>query len=153
MVKITIPIEPQQQERPRYAKRGRFVQVYDPKKTKQFKKQLGAYIREYMKLANISCFERPITVLICFYRPVQKSLSGVEKRRRLSSIHPPQVKPDLSNFLKSTEDALNGILWKDDALIISEHLCKLYSEEPHIEIIVNEWNKELWQQTLKTMEE
>lgn len=36
--KYTFDIEPQQQERPRFAKRGKYVRVYDPIKTANYKK-------------------------------------------------------------------------------------------------------------------
>lgn len=141
-MQITIPIEPQQQERPRYSSRGRFVRVYDPKNTKQFKRAVKTYISEYMLERNIRQFEAPLVVTLIFYRNVQKSLSKVEKLRRLDGIHPPDVKPDLSNYLKSVEDALNGVLWKDDSQIIGEHIIKLYSEQPRIEIAIEEWHEE-----------
>lgn len=139
-MKIEIPYEPQQQERPRYTSRGRFVKVYDPKKTANFKKAVRAYVTDYMLKHNMKRFETPISVTFVFYRGIQKSLSNVEKRRRINGIHPPEVKPDLSNYLKSMEDALNGVVWSDDAKIISEELIKLYSERPRIEILVEEWN-------------
>lgn len=140
-MKIIVPIPPQQQERPRYAKRGRFVQVYDPKKTKKFKQELGQFVKAYMRKNELQQFTEPVIVSVIFYRPVQKSLSRVEKQRRLNGIHPPKVKPDVSNYLKSFEDGLNGILWKDDALIIRETVEKRYSENPHIEIDVQEWSE------------
>lgn len=141
-MQITIPIEPQHQERPRYSGRGKFVRVYDPKNTKQFKQAVKAYISGYMIEHNISRFETPLVVTFVFYRNVQKSVSKVEKLRRLNGIHPPDVKPDLSNYLKSVEDAFNGVLWKDDSQIIGEHIIKLYSEQPRIEVVIEEWHEE-----------
>ena len=78
---MIVPIAPQQQERPRYAKRGSFVQVYDPKKTKIFKRQLGQFVKAYMCEHELQPFTEPIIVSVVFYRPVQKSLSKVEKQR------------------------------------------------------------------------
>lgn len=36
------------------------------------------------------------------------------------------VKPDRDNIEKSTQDALNGILWKDDAQIVDGRVSKRY---------------------------
>lgn len=67
-----------------------------------------------------------------FYRPVQASISIKERSRRLSGVHRPTVEPDLDNYIKSTSDALNGILWADDNLIVSLQAEKFYSERPHL---------------------
>ncbi|WP_420828129.1 RusA family crossover junction endodeoxyribonuclease [Ligilactobacillus apodemi] len=40
--------------------------------------------------------------------------------------------------MKSTLDALNGILWTDDAHIVDLHAHKYYSDDPHIDITVTE---------------
>mgnify|MGYP001780014312 CR=1 FL=1 len=54
--------------------------------------------------------------------------------RRLSGVHRPTVKPDLDNYIKSTSDALNGIIWADDNLIISLEAKKFYAERPHLTV-------------------
>ncbi len=51
------------------------------------------------------------------------------------------VKPDLDNHIKSASDALNGILWVDDNLIISLEAKKFYSEKPHLTVEIKEWLK------------
>ena len=77
-----------------------------------------------------------------FYRPVQASISNKERARRLSGAHRPIVKPDLSNYIKATEDALNGIIWTDDNLIVTETAEKKYSDHPRIVIEVNLYEME-----------
>nr|WP_262336409.1 RusA family crossover junction endodeoxyribonuclease [Limosilactobacillus fermentum] len=52
----------------------------------------------------------------------------------MSGVHRPTVKPDLDNYIKSTFDALNGILWVDDNLIISLEAKKYYAEQPHLTV-------------------
>lgn len=77
-MKIIVPIAPQQQERPRYAKRGRFVQVYDPKKTKIFKRQLGQFVKQYMRENELQPFTEPIIVSVILPSFTKKHLSGRE---------------------------------------------------------------------------
>ena len=109
--------------------------MYDPAKVKQFKRRLH-------NMAKYQYHGEPLTgelsVKIYFYRAVQKSISKVERRRRLLGIHGPTVKPDLDNYIKSCLDALNGVLWKDDNLITTITAHKIYAEEPRIEIEVQE---------------
>ena len=38
----------------------------------------------------------------------------------------PVVRPDVLKLTRSTEDALTGIIWKDDAQIVDEHISKRY---------------------------
>ena len=128
-------IEPVEQARPRAAHIGRRIIMYDPEKVKNFKKGLH-------QLAKMSYKDDPLDgqleVDVWFYRQVQKSLSKIERARRLSGEHRPTAKPDLDNYIKSTLDALNGILWTDDAYIVDLHAHKYYAVDPHIEITVTE---------------
>lgn len=80
--------------------------------------------------------EGEIYLKVAFYRKVQKSISKKEHERRIKGHVRPIVKADLSNYLKSFEDALNGVLWKDDAMIVHEEIDKYYSDKPRIEVEV-----------------
>lgn len=132
---MILNIEPVEQARPRATRYGRSIRVYDPPKVSNYKKQLSQLARSQYKSEPL---DGMLAVEITFYRQVQKSLSKVERSRRLSGKHRPTVKPDLDNYVKSTLDALNGILWTDDALIVDLHAHKYYSDDPHIEITVTE---------------
>ena len=48
----------------------------------------------------------------------------------------PTTKPDATKLLRSTEDALTGILWKDDAQIWCQNVTKTYGECPGAQIQV-----------------
>lgn len=132
---MILHIEPVEQARPRATYRGRHITMYDPTKVKKFKKELSQLARSQYKDDPL---DGMLEVEISFYRQVQKSLSKKERARRLSGEHRPTVKPDLDNYIKSTLDALNGVLWADDARIVDLHAHKYYSDDPHIEITVTE---------------
>lgn len=128
-------IEPVQQQRPRFARRGNFVRTYDPKKTADFKKQLH-------QLATAQFTDEPLTgslkVEIKFYRAIQKSISKKEHDKRAKNEHRPSVKPDLDNYIKSSLDALTGVIWADDNEIVDLATGKYYAEHPHIELKINQ---------------
>jgi Holliday junction resolvase RusA-like endonuclease len=42
----------------------------------------------------------------------------------------PAVKPDTTKVIRSTEDALTGILWVDDARIVEQRGRKVYGDRP-----------------------
>ena len=137
-MKFKFDIEPVEQARPRATRMGKGIRLYDPKKVTVFKRKLGMLAKQQMLDRGLEPFDGPLEVCMEFYRPVQASLSKKERARRLSGVHRPKVKPDLDNYIKSTSDALNGILWADDNLIVSLQAEKLYSERPHLVVEINE---------------
>lgn len=130
---LTFDIEPVPQLRPRASARGRRVQVYDPPKVKAFKKLLHDLASdEYSCPPLLGALE----VDVVFYRPVQRSLSKIEKSRRLNNTSKPVVKPDIDNYAKATLDALTGVLWHDDSQIVKLVSEKRYGETGKIIISV-----------------
>lgn len=132
---FTFEIEPVSQLRPRTSARGGHVRVYDPPKVKQFKSILHNLVTEQYKKPPLT---GALSVSLLFYRPVQRSLSNVERQRRLSNQHKPTVKPDVDNYIKSTLDALNGVLWEDDSQIVKLTAEKRYGEKGKIIITVTQ---------------
>lgn len=130
-------IEPVEQARPRATRFGKGIRLYDPKKVTVFKRQLGMLARQQMLDRGLEPYDGPLEVCMEFYRPVQESISKKERSRRLSGVHRPTVKPDLSNYIKALEDGLNGIIWIDDNRIVQIVAEKKYSDRPRIVIEVN----------------
>ncbi|MGJ3876181.1 RusA family crossover junction endodeoxyribonuclease [Lactiplantibacillus argentoratensis] len=135
MIKHTFMLTPVQQQRPRATRYGRSIRLYDPKAVKQFKQTVA---EEAILTYRNQPLSGSLAVTLVFYRPVQQSLSKVEKQRRIDGRHLPVVKPDLDNYIKSFLDALHGIYWQDDALITDIVASKRYGRQPRIEIEVKE---------------
>lgn len=132
---FTFEIEPVPQLRPRVSSLGGYVRVYDPPKVKQFKSLLRSLaVNQYSRPPMLG----PLSVSLTFYRPVQSSISRSERERRLSNESKPVVKPDTDNYIKSTLDALNGVLWHDDAQIVKLTGEKRYSDKPKITVSVKQ---------------
>lgn len=137
-MRFEFDIEPVEQARPRATRMRKGIRVYDPKKVAIFKRQLGMLAKQQMLDRGLEPFDGPLEVRFEFYRPVQESISNKERARRLSGVHRPTVKPDLDNYIKSTSDALNGIIWADDNCIVSLASEKFYAENPHLTVEVKE---------------
>ena len=129
---FNLPVEPVAQMRPRFTRRP-YVHAYDPVKVKRYKETLAWHARNQWTATPAT---GPIKLQLYFFRPVQKSLSKVEHARRLSGAHRPIAKPDLDNYIKSTLDALTGVLWADDNAIIKIEAEKYYSDQPRVEIVM-----------------
>jgi Holliday junction resolvase RusA-like endonuclease len=50
----------------------------------------------------------------------------------------PPVKPDVLKLARAVEDAMSGIIYKDDAQIVTERLCDRYGILPGVAIQVEE---------------
>ena len=137
-MKLVFEIEPVEQARPRATRMGRGIRLYDPKKVSVYKKQLGMMCRFQYKQAPLA---GPLKVEINFFRHVQSSVSKKERKLRLSGSHRPVVKPDTDNYIKSTLDGLNGLLWEDDNQIVDLIAHKYYSDNPRVEIEVTQLNE------------
>lgn len=55
----------------------------------------------------------------------------------------PEGKPDTDNIAKLQFDALNGILWRDDAQVVRHTVQKTYGERPHA-VFMFRWLGERW---------
>lgn len=130
---IVVHGEPVPAGRPRFTRQGH---AFDPKKSRQYK----AMVREsaVMQCHGDLIADKPIAVKIAIYRGIQKSVSHKEHDRRATGAHRPIVKPDTSNYIKLIEDALTGVIWKDDNIIVRLVADKYYSDDPRIEVTVTE---------------
>lgn len=83
----------------------------------------------------------PIELRLIFHvaRPAGHFGSGKNSGIVKASAPPrPTTKPDVLKLARGVEDALTNVLWRDDAQIVDEHLHKVYSATPGVEIIVKE---------------
>lgn len=137
-MKLVFEIEPVEQARPRATRMGRGIRLYDLKKVSVYKKQLAMMCKFQYKQAPLT---GPLMVEMNFFRHVQSSASKKERELRLSGSHRPVVKPDTDNYIKSTLDGLNGLLWEDDNQIVDLIAHKYYSDNPRVEIEVTQLNE------------
>lgn len=48
----------------------------------------------------------------------------------------PTTKPDATKLFRSTEDALTGIIWRDDAQIVAQTVKKEYGDTPGVKLLI-----------------
>lgn len=136
-VSLTFYSEPVAQGRPRFSSFGKFTRAYDPKKSKDYKSHLCEAAQEvYKERPDFKPFEAALGLRVHAYRSIPKSFSKKKHEDALTGKLRPTTKPDASNYLKSIEDGLNGVLWKDDSQIVSVTCNKFYSDQPRIELTV-----------------
>ena len=131
MIVIDLPELPIAKGRPRFGK-GR---VWTPKRTSAFEKSLGWQAKTAMK--GKAPLQGSLAVSVDAYFPVPVSWSKRDRAAALIGEIRPKGRPDADNVLKCL-DALNNIVWLDDAQIVDAEIHKYYSVKPLLHIEVTE---------------
>lgn len=131
MVKIVVDIAPMGAVR--MTQRGKFAKPL-PQRYMRYKQVIGWAAREQIKQP----LNGPLRVKMAFYYPIPMSFTKAKKADAKAGLILPEVKPDLDNVVKGCFDALNSIAWKDDKQVVEESSIKRYSENPRIEIEIEE---------------
>lgn len=139
-MKIIIKGIPLQKQSAKFARVGKFVRSYQPKKINNWVAQARLQIlnqlpQHWLPLRG----EVEIKEIIFVFPPLKswtkKLLLTLQQGKR---IYKP-TKPDLDNLCKNTWDCCNGILWVDDAQIVEVNsMKKIYGEVPRIELSFKE---------------
>lgn len=105
---------------------GRIIITDDCKKNGEWKQTVATHAR--------FCFQRkplvgPLSTVCTIYVRRPKNHFGTGKNAHvLKATAPkyPTVKPDATKLWRSTEDALTGIIWGDDAQVVDQAVYKRY---------------------------
>ncbi len=109
---------------------GKMVVVDDAKGNKRWRQQVAAEAVKTLegKQWTVSAYKSILKVAFTFYlkRP-QAHYRGDRLRLDAPVYH--TKRPDTTKLIRSTEDALTGILWNDDAQIVIQSAMKRYCNE------------------------
>ena len=134
--KIVVYGKPMGKQRPKATTRGHHAGVYTPKETKAYERYVVAMFLQAYPCARP--LEGEIKGKIKAFYPIPLSTSKKRKQAMLDGSIRPLVKPDLDNVEKIIYDALNGIAYTDDSHITEMTISKYYSDEPRVEIMIEE---------------
>ena len=110
----------------RHRHTGRIVVVdAGGKRNKQWRALVAAAGRKAMSNREMPQPPLLLTVMFRMQRP-QSHLDRHGKLRRTSPVLP-ITRPDLTKLLRSTEDALTGIVWSDDSSIAEQWVSRIYA--------------------------
>jgi Holliday junction resolvase RusA-like endonuclease len=87
--------------------------------------------------------EGALSLRITFYMPrpkghfrSAKQAEATGRPLRPSAPAYPTVKPDVSKLVRAVEDALTGVVWRDDAQVVTQFAAKLYGEPARCDVVV-----------------
>ena len=135
-VMFTIYGPPVPKGRPRFAKRGAFVQTYTPEKTKSYESEVAMMAKAAMGASKpLKC---PLEAFIYLSFPIPASYSQKRAKDCINEAIKHTKKPDADNCAKSIIDGMAGIVFENDSQIVSLHIHKTYGEIAKAEILVRE---------------
>jgi Holliday junction resolvase RusA-like endonuclease len=106
---------------------------FTPKKTRSDQGIVKLFAQQAMHAARLDLLEGPLLVDVALYQRFPKSYSA---RQRAHSCWI-TGKPDCDNLLKNLLDAMNGIIYSDDAQVSSAHITRKHRAEGVEEIHVH----------------
>lgn len=132
-IQFTIPGNPVPKARPRVTRSGH---AYTPKKTAEYEKLVKVYAIKTMDEHGLKPTGEAIRLDVQAFFQIPKSWSLSKKKNAAYGVLKPIGRPDADNCIKAVQDAMNGIVYKDDSQIVELIGGKHYSYEPRVEVTV-----------------
>lgn len=126
-VTITLAGAPQGKGRARAFLRAGHIAHYTPEKTRSYEGMIRTAAMDAM--GNRLPFDQPVEFVMRAIFPVPTSWSGAKRDKALTGAIKPGKKPDLDNIAKAWWDALNGVAYRDDSLIVKATFEKRYGPQ------------------------
>lgn len=112
--------------------------VYQTPKVKQEAQNIRAQVLGQIPESH-NLIESPIKAQVQFVFPLPKSMTKLELRARAAQENWYKgKKPDLDNLLKNLWDAMEGVVFLNDAQIVEIQAKKIYGKIPRIEVLLEE---------------
>lgn len=89
-----------------------------------------------MQLLGAALFDEPLSLHLLAEFPVPASWSKKKRDRAILGEVRPAGRPDIDNLYKLAADAMSGIVYRDDALVVECWLRKVYGVQPKLVVTV-----------------
>ena len=136
-IRFSVPGEPVGKGRPRFTKNGH---AYTPDKTRSYEAIVKLCAIKAMKGKKL--LTGAISPAVTEFFPIPKYFTKATRDKALSGDLWHHEKPDWDNVGKIVSDALNGVVYADDAIVARAEVVKLYSDNPRVEICVKQLTEE-----------
>lgn len=157
-VLIVLEGEPRGKGRPRFATRGKFVQVFTDDATKHYELEIQMEVAQalygramaesiwglrklpanemFLVLQFVPRFTGPVRVEMEIRHAIRPSWNKAKKTGVADGTIAATIKPDLDNVAKIWFDAFNGCMWVDDTQVVEMSARKVFSESPGVSVCV-----------------
>lgn len=128
--------KPVAKQRARVVRNHGRVRSFTPEATVNYELHVRMCAQEAM--GGRDPFQQPVAMAVTVFVHPPQSWSAKRQRLAVEQMFMPTKKPDLSNILKSVEDGMNGVVYRDDSQIVSLNVVKQYSEWQGVSVTVRE---------------
>jgi Holliday junction resolvase RusA-like endonuclease len=90
-----------------------------------------------MREMGAAVLDEPVSVELLAELPIPASWSKKRRNLAILGLIRPSGRPDLDNLWKLMADAFNGVVFRDDALIVEAHARKIYGLQPKLVVTVS----------------
>ena len=143
--KLAVPGPAVPKARARIFQRHGKIIGWTPTKTRNYEAFVKLMCLEEMQRLGLSpIMGEPVDIEIILFRAIPKSASKKKAALMRADKIRPITRPDQDNQSKAIKDALNDIVYHDDAQVVRSFVEKRYDdgEGPRIEISVSVWKPE-----------
>lgn len=126
MIRIVVPGQPVAKGRHRVAVINGRAHAYTPAKTVNYEASVAFAGKGAMVGKDL--LEGPLSVTLFAHFMTPK------RGKKAGDYH--TARPDADNIAKAANDALNGIVWRDDSQVASMQIIKTYADSPQLVIEV-----------------
>lgn len=137
-LRFTVPGAPVGKGRHRTAVINGHARQYTPEKTVAYEGLVGLCAQQALEQAGqpYGLTEAPVRIALAIWFDVPASWSKKKRAAALEGSVWPTKKPDCSNILKAIEDALNGVVWKDDVQVVQVAITKKFGPTPCVNVTI-----------------
>lgn len=130
MITFVVDVKPRGQARPRVTRRGTYKIDADVEYEGVIRLAASNAMKGEEPMAG------PIRVSMHFACQIPLSYSPKAQSERFNAIH--TMKPDIDNMVKSVFDAMNGVVYNDDAQVFSVNAAKSWAYKPSVIVTVSD---------------
>jgi crossover junction endodeoxyribonuclease RusA len=113
---------------------GRIIVVEDSK-NKPWRQEVANAGLGVVPIGGAPLFpDGPLGLELVFFRPRPRAHYRASGEVRDRAPACPTTRPDVLKLARAVEDALTGVLWRDDSQIVDERLLKRWGEPARVEI-------------------
>jgi Holliday junction resolvase RusA-like endonuclease len=97
-----------------------------------------------MRELGATLLDEPLQLELLAEMPIPASWSKKKRNAAILGIVRPTGRPDLDNVYKLMADAFNGVVFRDDALIVTMRCRKIYGLQPKLVVTIRPVTVAAW---------